>query len=437
MASACRCASVGSSAPAGAPDDSAAASLSPPAGASAASFSGLAGASAASLSPPASAAAASFSELAGASAASFSAPAGASAASSSLPPSDAGARRAWSHAASSARRSTAPTSGVKRPRTTTIPSSSTHVRSSRLACCRRSSACSTFRSMRRHARAIRSTCAAVPASATSSRDLLVLRRGHPRDRAHLRVRDLAAAHGVAQLRQLAEGARHAHVLAGSPQREPGPPAQPLGAREATVPAVPLVELADEHEQLVGGGLDAGRQLGDAIAEPREPREPRAAVAGSRCAVGGRRLVGPALAASFGSRGTLAGSRRRLMGRRLVGGLGTSPALAAAFGSRGTLAGSRRRLMGRRLVGGLGTSPALGSAAFGSRSATLGVVERRRLVGGLGTSPALAAAFGSRATLAGSRRGVGGRRLVGEPDGSRRIRAGCRRSGAVFSGHEPL
>ena len=152
MASACRCASVGSSTPAGALDDSAAASLSPPAGAAAASFSGPAGASADGL------------------AASSSAPADPSAASSSRPPSDAGARRARSHAASSARRSTAPTSGVKRPRTTTIPSSSTHVRSPRLACCRRSSACSTLRSMRRHARAIRSTCAAVPASATSSRD---------------------------------------------------------------------------------------------------------------------------------------------------------------------------------------------------------------------------------------------------------------------------
>ena len=108
-------------------------------------------------------------ESADASAASASTLADASAASASVPPSDAGARRAWSHAASSARRSTAPTSGVKRPRTTTIPSSSTHVRSPRLAFRRRSSACSTFRSMRRHARAIRSTCAAVPASATSSR----------------------------------------------------------------------------------------------------------------------------------------------------------------------------------------------------------------------------------------------------------------------------
>ena len=132
--------------------------------------------------------------------------------------------------------------------------------------------------------------------------LLVLGGGHPRDRAHLRVGDLAAAHGVAQLRQLPEGARHPHVLTGGPQREPRPPAQPLRARVATVPALPLVELADEDEQLVGGGLDAGGQLGDAVAEPREPR---AAVAGRSRRLAGRRLVGPA-----DGRWEMRGGRRR-------------------------------------------------------------------------------------------------------------------------------
>ena len=80
--------------------------------------------------------------------------------------------------------------------------------------------------------------------------VLVVRRGHAGDRAHLRVGDPAAAHGVAQLRQLAEGAGHPHVLAGGPRREPGAPAQPLRARQAAVPPLPLVELADEDEQLV-------------------------------------------------------------------------------------------------------------------------------------------------------------------------------------------
>ena len=118
--------------------------------------------------------------------------------------------------------------------------------------------------------------------------LLVLGSGHPRDRAHLRVGDLAAAHGVAQPGQLPEGARHAHVLAGGPLREPGAPAQPLRARQATVPALLLVELADEDEQLVGGGLDAGRQLGDAVAESCQLRS---AVAGRRRRSAEGRLVG--------------------------------------------------------------------------------------------------------------------------------------------------
>ena len=46
---------------------------------------------------------------------------------------EAAARRSSSSAASSARRTTAPTSGVSRPRITTIPSSSTQVCSTRLA----------------------------------------------------------------------------------------------------------------------------------------------------------------------------------------------------------------------------------------------------------------------------------------------------------------
>ena len=63
--------------------------------------------------------------------------------------------------ASSPCRSTDPTSGVKHPRTTTIPSSSTHVRSARLAFRRRSSARSTLQSMRRHARAIKLSSASI------------------------------------------------------------------------------------------------------------------------------------------------------------------------------------------------------------------------------------------------------------------------------------
>ena len=49
-------------------------------------------------------------------------------------------------------------------------------------------------------------------------------------------------------------------------REPGAPAQPFGARRAAGPSVALVELSDEAQQLPGGGLNAGGELGDAVAE---------------------------------------------------------------------------------------------------------------------------------------------------------------------------
>ena len=140
--------------------------------------------------------------------------------------------------------------------------------------------------------------------------VLVVGGGHARDRAHLRVGDPAAAHGVAQLGQLAEGAGHPHVLAGGPRREPGAPAQPLRARQAAVPALPLVELADEDEQLVGGGLDAGGQLGNAVAEPGEPAS---AVAGRRRRRRGRRFGGRSAVAD-----AVAGRLRRAGGRRFVG-----------------------------------------------------------------------------------------------------------------------
>ena len=192
-----------------------------------------------------------------------------SAADPSAPPSSTAARCAWSHAASSARRSAAPTSGVNRPWTITIPSSSTHVRSDRLSCRRRSSVCSAVRSTRRHPRTICSTCAAVPHSATSSSACSVSWRGHARDGAHLRVGDLSPPHGVAQLRQLRQRPRHPHVLAGRTGREPRAPAQPVGAGGPAGPAATGIELADQDEQVVGGGLDAGGELGYAVAEAFE------------------------------------------------------------------------------------------------------------------------------------------------------------------------
>ena len=96
--------------------------------------------------------------------------------------------------------------------------------------------------------------------------LLGLGRRHARDGAQLRVGDGAAPHRVAQLRQLGQGARHAHVLAGGAGGETDAPAQPGGARGEALPAAACVELADQDQQLPGGRLDASGQLGDPVAE---------------------------------------------------------------------------------------------------------------------------------------------------------------------------
>ena len=95
---------------------------------------------------------------------------------------------------------------------------------------------------------------------------LVVRRRHPRQRAHLGIGDPPAPHRVAQQRQPAERARHPHLLAGRPERQPGAPVQPVRARHETAPAALLVEGEDQHQQLVGRGLDARGELRDVVAE---------------------------------------------------------------------------------------------------------------------------------------------------------------------------
>ena len=60
---------------------------------------------------------------------------------------------------------------------------------------------------------------------------------------------------------------HAHLLARCPQREACTPIQPVCAgREALAPAAPCIELVEHHQQFIGRGLDARRQLGDGIAK---------------------------------------------------------------------------------------------------------------------------------------------------------------------------
>ena len=99
--------------------------------------------------------------------------------------------------------------------------------------------------------------------------LLVLRCGDARHGAHLRVGDDAAPHRVAQLRQVRQRTRHPDVLARRARSQARAPAQPMRARGTARPAGTRVELPDQEEQLVGGGLNACGELGDAVAEAFE------------------------------------------------------------------------------------------------------------------------------------------------------------------------
>ena len=77
--------------------------------------------------------------------------------------------------------------------------------------------------------------------------------GDARDRAHLRVRELAASERGVDARQLGKAPGHAYVLARRPGEQRTPPREPRGARAAAVvlPVAALVELADELEEAAG------------------------------------------------------------------------------------------------------------------------------------------------------------------------------------------
>ena len=118
--------------------------------------------------------------------------------------------------------------------------------------------------------------------------LFVLRCGHARERTGFRVRQLCASHHPAQTRQVLERTGHAHLLAGGAYGDAGAPAQPVGARlEAHGPALSLVELTDQHQQTVGGGIDVGGEFGDLVAESLEVGEWRGGESCRRGDGGGR------------------------------------------------------------------------------------------------------------------------------------------------------
>ena len=107
----------------------------------------------------------------------------------------------------------------------------------------------------------------MPASARSTSACSFSRRRHASERAHLRVRQLATLHAGAHERQRRERAGHAHLLARGAEIDPRAPMQPVRAREeAVVPAGARVELGEQHEQVVGGGMEARGQCGDGLTE---------------------------------------------------------------------------------------------------------------------------------------------------------------------------
>ena len=63
---------------------------------------------------------------------------------------------------------------------------------------------------------------------------------------------------------------HPHLLAGSSHVDPGPPAQPVGARpESRVPPFSRVELTDQHQETIDGRMQMCGQLGDLVAQALE------------------------------------------------------------------------------------------------------------------------------------------------------------------------
>jgi hypothetical protein len=97
-----------------------------------------------------------------------------------------------------------------------------------------------------------------------------LGRRHPGQRAHLGIRELAARKRPGQSRQRGERACDADALARGAGVESHTPRQPVRARaKAGVPPVSRVELADQIEQVGGGGIEGAES--SAISSPRRSR----------------------------------------------------------------------------------------------------------------------------------------------------------------------
>src|SRR5437899_7108735 len=137
------------------------------------------------------------------------------------------------------------------------------------------SAASALRSTRRQARTMRSTCSAVPARPTPSSRSSVSGFATRVSARTLAYDSSPRASACASRGPRAERAGHADTLARRARVEPDAPGQPRGARaESVAPAAARVEVADEVEQVSGGGVEVGGQLGDLVAEPLELHDVR-------------------------------------------------------------------------------------------------------------------------------------------------------------------
>ncbi len=94
--------------------------------------------------------------------------------------------------------------------------------------------------------------------------VLHLRRGDADDGAHLGVRELASAHGVGELREVAQRVRDAESFAGGVLVHADAPREPRGAGggSGVGPVAAVVELADQDELSVGRGVEMRGEGGE-------------------------------------------------------------------------------------------------------------------------------------------------------------------------------
>jgi len=100
---------------------------------------------------------------------------------------------------------------------------------------------------------------------------LVLGRCDARDRAELRVRDLAAAKGVVEEREVGEPVGDAEVFARCAEAPADAPGQPVSAAPCalSVPAAAPIERAQIGQQPMQGCVEVRRLLGDLLAQRLE------------------------------------------------------------------------------------------------------------------------------------------------------------------------